>query len=133
MTQEQFNTMMNTWIADSASKSASDWSADSRVWAENLGLIAGDQNGNKMYKKFITREEFITVLHRVLTDKKFAKVMEDYLANLSKENPSDWSQNARLWAENNKIVVGDGQTKAYKKFVTKEEVVAMLMRSKGVK
>ena len=133
MTQEQFNTMMNTWIADSASKPASDWSADSRIWAESLGLIAGDQNGNKMYKKFITREEFVAVLHRVLTDKKFAKVMEDYISVVSKEAPSDWSQDARLWAENNKIVVGDGESKAYKKFVTKEEVVAMLMRSKGVK
>ena len=133
VTQEQFNTMMNTWIADSASKSASDWSADSRAWAEGLGLIAGDQNGNKMYKKFITREEFVTVLYRALTDKKFAKVMEDYLADLSKETPSDWSQDARLWAENNKIVIGDEEGKAYKKFVTKEEVIAMLMRSKGVK
>lgn len=133
VTQEQFNTMMNIWIADSASRPASDWSADSRVWAEGLGLIAGDQNGNKMYKKFITREEFVTVLYRVLTDKKFAKVMEDYISVVSKEAPSDWSQDARLWAENNKIVVGDGESKAYKKFVTKEEVVAMLMRSKGVK
>lgn len=133
VTQEQFNTMMNTWIVDSASKAADNWSADSRAWAENLGLIAGDQNGNKMYKKFITREEFITVLHRALTDKKFAKIMEEYIDNISKESPSNWSESARIWAENNKIVNGDGANKAYKKFVTKEEVVAMLMRSKGVK
>ena len=133
VTQEQFNTMMNTWIVESASKPASDWSADSRVWAENLGLIAGDQNGNKMYKKFITREEFVAVLHRVLTDEKFAAIMKDYLNHLSQEQPSDWSISARQWAENNKIVQGDGQNNAYKKLVTKEEVVAMLMRSKGVK
>ena len=133
VTQEQFNTMMNTWIVESASKPASDWSADSRVWAENLGLIAGDQNGNKMYKKFITREEFIAVLYRVLTDEKFAAIMKDYLNYLSQEQPSDWSISARQWAENNKIVQGDGQNNAYKKLVTKEEVVAMLMRSKGVK
>ena len=66
MTQEKFNAMMDTWIAEQAQKDASDWSAEARAWAEGAGLIAGDETGRKMYKKHLTREEFITVLYRAL-------------------------------------------------------------------
>lgn len=66
VTQEQFNVMMNNWIAEQAKKAPSSWSAEQREWGEKNGLIAGDTNGNKMYKKFLTREEFITVLYRAL-------------------------------------------------------------------
>ena len=66
MTQEQFNTMMNNWIAEQAKKAPGDWSADAREWGERNGLINGDTNGNKMYKKMLTREEFIAVLYRAL-------------------------------------------------------------------
>lgn len=66
MTQEQFNTMMNTWIAEQAKKEPGTWSKDARDWGEKNGLITGDDAGSKMYKKFITREEFITVLYRAL-------------------------------------------------------------------
>jgi hypothetical protein len=66
MTQEQFNTMMNNWIAEQAKKAPSDWSADAREWGERNGFISGDTNGNKMYKKMLTREEFIAVLYRAL-------------------------------------------------------------------
>lgn len=131
VTQEQFNIMMNNWIADSASKAANNWSADSRAWAESLGLISGDQYGNHMYQKFITREELVTVLYRALGKEAFDKIMADYQARLSTEEPSDWSAEARNWAENNNIILGDGQNKAYKKLITKEEVVALLERSKN--
>jgi hypothetical protein len=66
MTQEQFNTMMNNWIAEQAKKAPGDWSADARAWGEKNGLINGDTSGNKMYKKMLTREEFIAVLYRAL-------------------------------------------------------------------
>jgi len=66
VTQEQFNAMMNTWIAEQAKKAPGDWSADARNWGERNGLINGDTNGNKMYKKMLTREEFISVLYRAL-------------------------------------------------------------------
>lgn len=71
MTQEQFNKMMNNWIAEELKKPGSDWSAADRKWAEESGLIGGDQNGNMMYKKFLTREEFVVVLHRAI--EKFVK------------------------------------------------------------
>ena len=66
MTQEKFNEMMNTWIAEQAKKDASDWSAEAREWAEKNGLISGDTDGKKMYKKILTREELVTVLYRAL-------------------------------------------------------------------
>ena len=66
VTQEQFNTMMNNWIAEQAKKNPGDWSNEAREWGERNGLINGDSNGNKMYKKMMTREEFITVLYRAL-------------------------------------------------------------------
>ena len=66
MTQEKFNEMMNNWIAEQAQKEASDWSAEARQWAEGAGLISGDTEGKKMYKKMMTREELVTVLYRAL-------------------------------------------------------------------
>lgn len=66
VTQERFNEMMNIWIAEQAKLNPSDWSAEAREWAENAGLIAGDTDGKKMYKKLLTREELVTVLHRAL-------------------------------------------------------------------
>ena len=71
VTQEQFNKMMDTWLAEQTKKSGSDWSATDRKWAEENGLVGGDQNGNMMYKKFLTREEFVVVLHRAI--EKFLK------------------------------------------------------------
>ena len=66
MTQERFNEMMDAWIAEQAKKEASDWSAESREWAEKNGLISGDTDDKKMYKKMLTREELVTVLYRAL-------------------------------------------------------------------
>ena len=67
MTQEKFNEMMDAWLAEQAAKDASAWSAEARNWAERNGLIAGDDAGRKMYKKPLTREELVTVLHRALS------------------------------------------------------------------
>ena len=66
MTQEQFNKMMDVWVAEQAKKAPSSWSADAREWAERNKLVSGDENGNKMYKKVLNREELITVLYRAL-------------------------------------------------------------------
>lgn len=64
MTQEQFNTMMNNWITEQANKDPGTWSAEDRTWAEKNGYVNGDNNGRMMYKKFLTREEMVAVLHR---------------------------------------------------------------------
>ena len=46
------------------SNNPGDWSAIPREWAERNGFVKGDESGNKMYKKLLTREEMITVLYR---------------------------------------------------------------------
>ena len=66
MTQEKFNEMMNTWLAQQVELPADSWSQEARDWAEKNALVKGDEQGRKMYKKPLTREEFITVLHRAL-------------------------------------------------------------------
>ena len=66
VTQEQFNTMMDTYLLELAKKAPSDWSQDARLFAESKGLIKGDESG-KMYKKFVTREEMIEVLYRMIS------------------------------------------------------------------
>lgn len=67
MTSERFAELMNEWLETQAKKDPSSWSKKDRQWAESNGIIAGDQNGNKMYKKFITREEAVAILHRAVT------------------------------------------------------------------
>lgn len=69
MTQEKFNEMMNNYLTELAEKNPSSYSAEARAWAEKGGYIKGDEKGRKMYKKYMTREEMITVLYRILKDK----------------------------------------------------------------
>ena len=65
MTQDKFNEMMNTWLTKQATnEQVEGYSAEARAWAEQNELVKGDSAGRKMYKKFITREEFITILYR---------------------------------------------------------------------
>lgn len=65
MTQEKFNEMMNNYLVSLALKAPSDWSKEARDWCEANGIIKGDEHGNKMYKKYMTREEIATVLYRL--------------------------------------------------------------------
>ena len=64
MTQETFNEMMNTYLEQLAMQDPSDWSAEARNWCEQNGIIQGDSEGRKMYKKFVTREELAQILMR---------------------------------------------------------------------
>lgn len=64
LTQEQFNQYMENYITQLATLAPAEWSKEAREWCEANGLIKGDQYGNFMARKFITREEFATVLYR---------------------------------------------------------------------
>ena len=65
MTQEQFNEMMEQWLARRDALPPSGWSAEARNWAEETGLIQGDGKGNMTYKSFCTREEMAVILYRL--------------------------------------------------------------------
>lgn len=70
VTQEQFNEMMDNYLAKLANEPAT-WEQSDANWGQQNGLLVGDATGNLMTKKFITRGEFISVLHRY--NKKFGK------------------------------------------------------------
>lgn len=62
MTQEMFNSMMKKYMEDLAKEAPSEWSAEARAWAEGKNIIRGDENGNKKYMAFLTREEMAQIL-----------------------------------------------------------------------
>lgn len=65
MTQEQFNEMMDKYLADRAKTPPAGWSQTARDWAEGIGLITGDENGSKMYNVWVTREQLMQFLYRI--------------------------------------------------------------------
>lgn len=65
VTQEQFNEMMNNYLIELAKQNPSAWSADAREWCELNGIIQGGTQENKMYKKFLTREEMAQIVYRL--------------------------------------------------------------------
>ena len=65
VTQEQFEQMMQVYLTKLAQEPPSDWSLGPRTWAETIGLIAGDTNGNMQYKSLVTREQLMAFLYRI--------------------------------------------------------------------
>ena len=114
VTQEQFNSMMDTWLAEKAEEAPGDWSTNIRYWAENKGIIQGDDTGNMAYKKPINREEAITILYRAIN---------------GNGEVGDYSKEAREWAESNGIIQGDGNDMGYKRLTTREELITILYRA----
>lgn len=69
-----------------------------------------------------------------LTQEEFNEMADRWLAHLSALPPSDWSAEARAWAEGAGIIRGDGDGEyQYKRPMTREEYVAMEYRRQGVK
>lgn len=64
MTQEQFNKMATKWIEDLSGLEAAGWAKKNLEWGKENGLMNGNEKGNLMPKKFLTREEFIAVMNR---------------------------------------------------------------------
>lgn len=68
-----------------------------------------------------------------MTQEKFNEMMNNYIADLAKKDPSDWSKEQREFAEQHGIIAGDGTgNMMYKKFVTREEAVVMIVRAVNV-
>ena len=64
MPQEKFNEMADNWLASLGKQAPSNWSAESREWAESNGIIKGDGDGNFQYKRPLTREEYVEMEYR---------------------------------------------------------------------
>lgn len=66
-----------------------------------------------------------------LTQEELEMMLEKYFEKVAKEQPGDWSKEARDWAEKNGIVTGDEEGKRYKSHITREEAVTMLYRAQN--
>ena len=64
MTQERFDEMREAYLARRAQQSPSGWSEPARKWAEERGLVVGDEGGQQHYRSFTTREETVQMLYR---------------------------------------------------------------------
>lgn len=71
MTQEQFNEMFNSamdnYLSELAKKDDAPWGEEweaAKAWAEDTGLIKGDQYGNKMYQSWPTRQTLALMFYR---------------------------------------------------------------------
>ena len=65
MTQQQFNAMLENYLRTLADAEPSAWSAQARAWAEENGIITGDEAGRKQYRSFLTREQLVVILQRL--------------------------------------------------------------------
>lgn len=65
MTQDRFDEMMTEYLTRQATAAPGDWSADARRWAEEKGLIRGDERGEMAYGRFCSREEVVVMLYRL--------------------------------------------------------------------
>ncbi len=64
-----------------------------------------------------------------MTQEKFNQMAAAWMAELASQPPSDWSAEARAWAEKSGLVRGDGEGKLqYKKPMTREEYVTVEYR-----
>ena len=64
MTQEQFNSMMKTYLPSLSKQEGAAWSEDAREWAVSKGIVTGDGNGNYQWKSSLTREQMAIMLMR---------------------------------------------------------------------
>lgn len=65
MSVEDFDALMTAWLTEQAKKDPGAWSEEAREWCEKNGIINGDANGNRMYKKLLTREELAAIVYRL--------------------------------------------------------------------
>lgn len=68
MSYEKFKEYMDQYLAEREQLPDVNWGAEwqeAKNWAENeVGLIKGDQHGNKMYQAYTTRQQMILFLYR---------------------------------------------------------------------
>ena len=65
LTDEQILELANRLTEVLGKQPPADWSEDAREWAEDEGYIKGDENGNKQYKAWVTREQMAVFMQRL--------------------------------------------------------------------
>lgn len=65
----------------------------------------------------------------ILTDEQkqiFLELMKSYLTSLSSMPADNWSEQARAWCKENKIINPDNENPQWKRFATREELALLL-------
>lgn len=65
ITQEQFNQMMDNYLKELSKQQAYAWELPGLNWAQTNGIMVGDDTGNLMPHKFLTRGEAAAVVMRL--------------------------------------------------------------------
>lgn len=65
LTDEKILELANRLTEVLGKQPPSDWSEDAREWAEDEGYIKGDENGDKQYKAWVTREQMAVFMQRL--------------------------------------------------------------------
>nr|DAF15422.1 MAG TPA: N-acetylmuramoyl-L-alanine amidase [Caudoviricetes sp.] len=65
MDQATFDKLMDNWLQRQGAAAPSEWSREARAWAEENGIINGNDKGQKMYRSFCTREQLAVILYRI--------------------------------------------------------------------
>ena len=65
LTDEQILELANRLTKVLGKQPPADWSEDAREWAEDEGYIKGDENGDKQYKAWVTREQMAVFMQRL--------------------------------------------------------------------
>lgn len=68
MDQKRFDEMMADWLRRQAEKPDANWGAEweeAKAWAEVNGIIKGDEEGNKQYQSYTTRQAMVLFLYRM--------------------------------------------------------------------
>lgn len=88
-----------------------------------------NQKGSYYYEEVLIPQTEEKEGEEIMTQEMFNSMMTEYLKEVVTAAPSDWSQNARKWAEGNGLIKGDQYgNKQYKKPATREELIQMLYR-----
>jgi len=68
-----------------------------------------------------------------MTQEQFDAMMESWLERRAKKEPSDYSAEARTWAESKGIILGDSAgNKQYQSFCTREQMITFLNRFRNL-
>lgn len=97
------------------------------------GNAGSQDDGGGVYRRVRKKSQIITIMRPLgeseMSYAQFEEYMKKYMDELAKEDPSGWSKEARQWAEENGIIVGDDKgSKQYKAYTTREQMVIFLKR-----
>ena len=100
-------------------------------WKDTGSNVVSTFGQGKLYEKYKAAKQDTEKQpeEEEMTQEELEIMLEKYFEKVAKEQPGDWSKEARNWAEKNGIVTGDEGGKRYKSHITREEAVVMLHRA----